>query len=441
MHLVVDLHSHSGHAGGVGNVSLPEVARTMAWKGIHVFGTGDCLQAEHLAALEAGLAEREPGLFALEGAAADLRSARFCLQTEIIITCPVPSGGRKGTHVILLFPSFGAARAARVHLERWAVKLGMGRPFLKCDSAADVADKLATLVAIDESIEVIPAHVMTPQGIYGSDHPVERMAEVFGPFAERIGVVETGLSADPRILRLLPELDARTLLSNSDCHSAALNRVGREYTTLQVERASYPEMIAALRARRVVRTAEFTPAEGRYFLTGHRAGKQGHGPEAYCYFSPDRTPADGRCPICGKALTIGVLERALHLSEAQGGGRALDELPPTQEAVTMVPLVEVIAAGLGVKSVSSKKILGPFHRIMEICGTETAVWEQAPADLEAALGDALPAPVLAAVLAVRRGDFSFQPLGYDGVYGALALDTECDWFGHAVIHGSSADCS
>ncbi len=38
MRYVVDLHSHSGYAGGVGDISLDVVAETMAKKGINAFG-------------------------------------------------------------------------------------------------------------------------------------------------------------------------------------------------------------------------------------------------------------------------------------------------------------------------------------------------------------------------------------------------------------------
>ena len=103
------------------------------------------------------------------------------------------------------------------------------------------------------------------------------------------------------------------------------------------------------------------PTEGRYFLTGHRAGKQGHG-NGYCVFSPKHTPKDGRCPICGKPLTIGVLERAFTISKAQGEPRELGYLPPkTKDFVHMVPLIEIIAHARGTKSTSSKKVLEDYH--------------------------------------------------------------------------------
>lgn len=434
MRYVVDLHSHSGYAGGVGVISLEEVASTMGKKGIHVFGVGDCLQPAWRSTLEKRLVEREPGLFALREAPSAIGAARFVMQTEIIITSPVPSGGRKGTHVVLLFPDFGAVDAAIGLLRRWEVKLDMGRPFVKCHDSADVAEKCQAFRAIDDSVMIIPAHVMTPQGVYGSDHPVDSLSDVFGEFASKISTVETGLSADPTLLAMLPELDGMTLISNSDCHSGALNRVGREFTALEVAAASYPEIVQALRARRVRYTTEFNPAEGRYFLTGHRAGLERHG-SGFCYYSPDRVPKDGLCPICGKKLTVGVLDRLLHLSRAQSTGnraRSLDKVVPAQEAKTLVPLVEVIAAGLGVKSVSSRKVTAVYDAIIGAVGTESELWEMTASDILAHLTAKVTSPVIEAVMRVRDGDFGFTP-GYDGQYGILRIGEKTGWFGHEVV--------
>lgn len=434
MRYVVDLHSHSGYAGGVGNISLEGVADTMGKKGINAFGAGDCLQPAWRAALEKRLVEKEPGLFALREAESAHAAARFVLQTEIIITSPVPSGGRKGTHVVLTFPGFPAVDAAIGLLRRWEVKIDMGRPFVKCADAGDVAEKFYALTAVDPSIMIIPAHVLTPQGIYGSDHPVDSLADVFGEFAADITTVETGLSSDPELLAVLPELDGKTLISNSDCHSGALNRVGREFTVLDVDSPSYAEIVASIRGGGINYTAEFNPAEGRYFLTGHKAGLERHG-AAYCYFSPDKTPPDGICPICGKRLTIGVLERALYLSKVQskdGKGREPGKVAAKQKAVRLAPLVEVLAAGMGVRSVSSRKILPLFDQIIRRVGTESELWELSPGEIENDFAAVLPQKVLDAVLAVRSGNFSFQP-GFDGTYGELRLGEDIGWFGHEKV--------
>lgn len=434
MELIVDLHSHSGHAGGVGNVSPAAVAGTMARKGIQVFGTGDCLQPDWYQSLQSMLVEKESGLFALAEADGSTAEARFVLQTEIIITADVPSGGRKGTHVVLLFPGFAAAAEVAAILKGRASKLNMGRPFVKCGDSSDVSALLYEICAVDPHIVIVPAHVLTPQGIYGSDHPVTFMTEFFGDFADEIYVVETGLSADPEILGLIPELDKRALISNSDCHSAALNRVGREFTALDVKERSFPAIVEALRKRSILYTAEFSPAEGRFFLTGLRAGKQGLGPDQFCYFSPDTVPEDGRCPISGKPLTVGVLQRALQLGALQGEPRSLESVTPTQDCIHMVPLVEVIACALGVKSASSRKVLAVFDAILDRCETESSVWKFSDKELESRLRGVLLPEVLETLVQVRRGDFTFEPLGYDGTYGTLAVGSRGEWFGHAVVH-------
>lgn len=435
MDVAVDLHSHSGASGGVGDISLAAVAATMGRKGIAVFGTGDAFHDAWLAQLDDCLVPAEPGLYRLE--TEDVGGPRFLVQSEIILTAPVPSGGRKGVHLVVLLPDVAAARAVSTVLDGWGVKRRIGRPFMTCDSADEVAARCHALQRVDPGIELVPAHVLTPQGIFGSDHPVDRLADFFGEGEELIRVVETGLSADPAVLALIPELDGRTLLSSSDCHSGALNRVGREYTVLELAALSYEEIVAALRQGRVVTTAEFSPAEGRYFLTGHRAGKRGHKDGQYCYFSPDRTPADGRCPICGKALTVGVLERALALSAVQGDARSLETVEPRQPFFHMVPLVELLATALGIRSPSSKKVLALYDAVLAEVGTEAVFWRLTDAEA-ASLCAALGRPeVEEAIARVRAGEYTFWPLGYDGTYGELVLGETGTWMGHSEIYGET----
>ncbi|MCK5063373.1 MAG: hypothetical protein KAR23_05590, partial [Candidatus Aenigmarchaeota archaeon] len=201
MLLNCDLHSHSGYAGGVGQISLDDLEKTMDKKGIRVFGTGDCLHAEWRAFLKDNLIEKEDGLFSKKN-----NNARFLLQTEVIFTAAIGSG-RKSVHTVLLFPSFESVDKVCGLLESMDVKNTIGRPFIKCEDSRDVGDKLCKILDVDEGIEAIPAHVMTPQGVYGSNNPVNYMKDFYGCSTERISAVETGLSADPEILSLIPELD------------------------------------------------------------------------------------------------------------------------------------------------------------------------------------------------------------------------------------------
>ncbi len=432
MKITTDLHSHSGHAGGVGNISLEAIAITMGKKGIDVFGTGDCLQPEWLAFLKNSLTEIEEGLFAIESD----KQARFLLQTEIILTAPAPRGGRKTVHTIILFPSFEAAEKSIKILGMWGVKLNMGRPFLRCESPAEVSEKMFELCAIAEGITVIPAHVLTPQGIYGSERPVDSMKDFYGEFSSEIKIIETGLSADPQILGLIPELDAVSFISNSDGHSAALNRVGREFTALDCREKSYPAIIQAMKERKIIYTIEFSPSEGRYFLTGHRTGKEGHKNGEYCYYSPDYAP--DLCPICGKPLTVGVLQRALELGRLQGEKRNLKNIRPKQKFITAVPLTEVIAAGLDLKNSSSTKVLETFEKIIAVTGCESSLWEMSLTEIRDNLQKIITDKALEAIIKVHQNEFSFSPLGYDGEYGKLILHKNEDWFSHNVTIGGNA---
>ncbi len=425
-----DLHSHSGYAGGVGQISLDNLEVAMQKKGIDVFGTGDCLHPEWRELLKGNLVEREDGLFSKKG-----NDVRFMLQTEVIFTAAVGSG-RKSVHTVLLFPSFDSVEKTCQLLEGMGVKNTIGRPFIKCADSMDVGNRLSKILDIDDKIEAIPAHVMTPQGVYGSNNPIGRMKDFYGGVTERISAVETGLSADPEILSLIPELDDLSLVSNSDAHSAALNRMGREFTTVDIASVSYGNIIDSIRKNRIARTAEFNPTEGKFFLTGHRAKKKGHG-DAYCVFSPKHTPKDNKCPICGKKLTVGVLERALQLKDVQGGTREFGELSPsTKDFVRMVPLVEVIAYSIGVLSVVSAKVVALYDKAVGVFGNEAQIWFEKDEVIRKKLASAeVSDDVIDNIIKVKNGDFCFSPAGFDGTYGKLCVGAKEDVFNVNIISG------
>jgi len=430
MKMNCDLHCHSGYAGGVGNISLADVEKAMPLKGIDIVGTGDVLQQQWLNTLKSSFLDDGSGLFVT----APDTNVRFVLQTEIIFTSPVGEG-RKIVHHVLLFPSFESVDRCRELMNKWEVKLNIGRPFVKCRGKEDVARRLNDIHGIDPLIESIPAHVMTPDGVYGSKNPVTSMEQFYGEGVDLINSVETGLSADPTILGQIPELDDFTLLSNSDAHSAQLHRMGREFTTLELRNLDFPGIIRAVRENHVCRTAEFNPMEGRYFLTGHRKGKKGHG-DQYCMYSPSFTPNGEKCPICKKQLTVGVLERSQILKEAQGGDdRDWGYRPKSSpDFVHMVPLVEIIAYTLGIGSPTSKRVIGTYHDTIDHLGNECAMWFMNEAEIEKRLTGNVEENLLNNILMIKRGNFNFSPMGYDGTYGKLSIGERSDIFGIKVEH-------
>lgn len=423
MILNLDLHSHSGYAGGVGQISLEKLAETMPLKGIHIFGTGDCLHGQWQDDLKEQLVDRD-GIFVLK----TNENAQFILQTELIFTAPIGKG-RKSVHTVFLFPSFDAISGVEKLLDKWGVKNTIGRPFIKCKNPDDVGKKLLDIHNIDNRIEIIPAHVMTPQGVFGSNNPINSLKDFYADATQIISCVETGLSADPVILGMIPELDNLTLVSNSDAHSAALHRIGREFTSVEVTKNTYDSIIDSLRRNHVARTSEFNPTEGRFFLTGHRKGKKGH-EKGYCVFSPQHTPKDSMCPVCNKKLTVGVLERAFELSDVQTGGdpRELGYLPKnSKDFVHMVPLIEMIAYSFGIKAVESNKVIKLYKEIVAQVGSECELWFTDKNKLISQLERIAPTKLIDNILTVRQGNFCFRPAGFDGAYGNLVIGEQDDF--------------
>ncbi|MBD3229067.1 MAG: hypothetical protein GF329_12840 [Candidatus Lokiarchaeota archaeon] len=418
------MHYHSGHSGGVGKIKLSDFLKTGPLKGIDIIGTGDCLHTDWLRTLKSQLIEVSDGIFALEDYE---NGTKFILQTELIFTCALDSG-RKSVHIVFLFPSYEAIDGILQLFDKWDVKNTIGRPFIVCDDPKEVGERILKIFDIEEYIEVVPAHVMTPNGVYGSNNPINHLKDFFGEAADRLQIFETGLSADPLILSLIRELDDKTLISNSDSHSTRLYRLGREFTSIEVKDLNYESIIKSLRENNVVFTAEFNPTEGKYFLTGHRAGKKDHN-TSFCSYSPKYTPKNGKCPICGKDLTVGVLERAMQLSKVQGDMREYGFLSPgRKDFIHMVPLIEIIANNLGIVTLSAKTVKKEYLKIVREVGNECELWFKDKKEIENKLNGVVEKDLIDDINQVKDGNFCFEPVGFDGSYGELKIGKNIDFF-------------
>jgi PHP family Zn ribbon phosphoesterase len=237
-------------------------------------------------------------------------------------------------------------------------------------------------------------------------------------------VFETGLSADPEFLALIPELDDRVLISNSDAHSSALHRMGREFTVISINNFDYNSIISALRNNKIVYTAEFPPEEGRFFLTGHRAGRKSpglHGENEFCYFSPKHVPKKDVCPICQKNLTVGVYQRCIEISKEQGENRELGSTKPRQEFIRMVPLIDILSHVLKIKTKTAKSLIKNYHKITELLGPEKVIWQMDSNEIVNKTESRVDTKIINAILEVKAGNFTFDVPGFDGVYGSLVI--------------------
>lgn len=409
MKLAVDLHSHSGYAGGVGQIDLSDVSRTMKKKGINVFGTGDSLFPPRTEELKEQLREVKPGLFALKN-----DSSLFLLQTEVILSTRIDGFKNKTiAHHVILFPDYNSITSLQKLMNKWKMKNTIGRPFITTDSQQEMEDRLFQIAEISPLIEIIPAHILTPDGILGSKNNLLSMKQFYGTFYDNLHAIETGLSADPAMLCQIPDLADLAFISNSDCHSAALNRIGREFTILDVGDVNYQSIITAIRENHIDMTAEFNPAEGRYFLTGHRSDRKGH----QSSFLKDGMRENSICPQCGKKINLGVKDRAKQLSDPK-------IVAKNRNFKHLIPLVEVIAHSLNLKSISSKKVIKIFNRIMDIYPSEIDLWISK--DSEELLDKWVPAETINQILEVKKSNFSFDPPGFDGNYGILRIGDRND---------------
>lgn len=331
MLFAADLHLHSRYSSAVSPaMTLENIALWAQRKGVDLLGTGDCLQPQWLAEIEAHTVEAEPGLRMLTPVmerkihaqlpAGLRRSLRFILSTEV--NC-VPSGTKEieGLHQLLYFPSLAVVRQFAERLGGLG-SLQDGRPTLALS-----ARQLLRETAEFERVHQAPAHVMNPWfsalGIIGGETDVEK---VYGDDLTRLLAVETGLTSDPEMLRRLPRLDGFGLYSCSDAHS--LENLGRECTLLDVEQR-YDAVMAALRAGtadRVRGTLKFPLKLARYYL--NRCTR--------CQKSFDGQ----RCPQCGHALTMGSRDRLERLDGVRAEPLWRTGDPPSEQ---LRPLAYVIA--------------------------------------------------------------------------------------------------
>ena len=226
--------------------------------------------------------------------------------------------------------------------------------------------------------------------------------------------VETGLSADPTMCWRVPDLDDLSIVSFSDAHS--LPKLARELTIFNGE-LSYGGLVESLRSQDIAYTIEFFPEEGKYHLSGHR--------KCGVRYEPEEVATIGSaCPVCGRAMTLGVMQRVEELSRREatspvkedGLVASPDGRPPFR---SLVSLQQVLSETLGV-GVNTKRVRTAYMSLVETFGSEMNVLIDTPTP---DLADAFPAhgPRLAeGIDRVRSGNIHIEP-GFDGQFGDVTV--------------------
>ena len=410
MAFYADLHIHSKYSRATSkNCDLKHLAYWARKKGITVVGTGDFTHPVWQAELKEQLVPAEPGLFRLrpdleKEVTAMLPSAcqgttRFMLSVEISTIYKKGDKTRK-IHHLLYAPNFSAVERMTERLSRIGNVKSDGRPILGLDSR----HLLEITLESDPGSYLVPAHIWTPWfAALGSKSGFDAIDECYADLAPHIFAVETGLSSDPEMNWRVSSLDRFRLVSNSDAHSP--EKLGREACVFDTELDYFSIRRALETGHGYHGTIEFFPEEGKYHLDGHR--------NCQVRLLPHETKQlDGRCPECGKPLTVGVMHRVDDLADRED-----DTQPATAGAVqSLVPLPEMLSEILHVGP-KSKKVGHHYEGLLNQLGPELQLINHIPLEEIRKSGDTL---IAEAISRLRKQEV-IRDAGYDGVYGTIKL--------------------
>lgn len=404
---IADLHIHSRYSMATSKECTPEYLDLWARrKGIGLIGTGDFTHPAWRRELKEKLMPAEDGLYILkeeyrirEKIGSEEMIPRFVISGEISTIYKKNEKTRK-VHSVILLPGLEEADLLASRLEAIGNIHSDGRPILGLD-CRDLLE--ITLTACDNAM-YIPAHIWTPHfSVLGAASGFDSIEECFEDLAPHIHALETGLSSDPLMNWRISALDRFQMISNSDAHSPG--KLGREANILNAE-LSYGGLYKAVQEGKGLEgTIEFFPEEGKYYYDGHRKCK-------VCLTPAETKAHEGKCPVCGRKLTMGVCHRIEQLADREEGF----VLPGGRAYESLVPLPEVIAASVG-RSVSSKRVTDLYQTMIEELGAEFQILRELPIEDISHASDAM---IGEGIRRLREGRVERIP-GYDGEYGVIRL--------------------
>ena len=410
-----DLHIHSKFSRATSrDCDLEHLAQAAARKGIGLLGTGDFTHPGWWEELRTKLVPAEPGLYRLRPElekkalrnvpVAQPEPVRFVLQVEIA-TIYKKAGQTRKVHHLIYVSELDEARKLTEQLARLGNVASDGRPILGLDSRS----LLELVLQTGPGCYLAPAHVWTPWfSVFGAHSGFDRLEECYEDLSGEVFALETGLSSDPPMNWRWSALDRFTLISNSDAHSPA--KLGRECCVFDCP-VDYFAIREALRTGQgYAGTVEFFPEEGKYHLDGHRQC-------GVCWEPSETRKHGGRCPRCGRPVTLGVLYRVCQLADRSEPPQPLPRrAAPFRSLIPLCEILgEILQAGPDTKGVVSR-----YEELLARLGPELWILEHAPLEQIARHGGQLLAE---AIRRMRSGQVIRQA-GFDGQYGVIRLFTD-----------------
>jgi len=410
---IIDLHVHSKYSRACSkNLDPVSIAYACEKKGIDIVSTGDFAHPLWYKTLSESLVEENEGIYKLRSTLeGDVPyKTRFILGTEISCIYKHKEKTRR-LHLLVFAPNLDVVKKFNLKLEERGVNLKAdGRPIMGL-SAKEI---VKICLEIDERMIVIPAHAWTPWfSVFGSKSGYDSLEECFEELTPHIRAIETGLSSDPPMNHRLHQLDAITLISNSDAHG--VDNLGREANVFGFENESqitYSEIRRILREndrKKFLYTIEFYPEEGKYHLDGHANCK--------VVLEPKESKKEkGICPVCKKMLTIGVLHRVDDLADREE--KDIEHKKFISHRY-IVPLREIIAEIFEV-GVASKKVKTEYDTLIKNIGSEFYILLHASTEeIKKYASEEL---IARAIENMRAGNVVRAP-GYDGIFGKIITNS------------------
>lgn len=399
MKLIADLHIHSKYSRATSkDMNVPELAHWAKLKGVKLLGTGDFTHPGWFQELKNCLKQVSNYTYEYNG-------IKFILTAEVS-NIFYRNGKNYRVHNIVFMPDFDTVERFNSMISNFGDLVSDGRPII----SLDCINLVELVYSITDKALVIPAHAWTPHfSVFGSLSGFDSIEECFGKYYKNIYSIETGLSSDPKMNWRLSKLDNITLISNSDAHSP--QNIAREANVFDIDdncKDIYTEVLSIIKnkdKKKFLYTIEFFPEEGKYHYDGHRNCK-------VCCSPKETKMYKYLCPVCGKKLTIGVLNRVEQLADR-------DESVIPENTISyknVIPLIEIIADAL-CSGKGTQKTLNEYNYIVTQIAPEFDVLLNLS---EEELKTKINPRIVEGILKVRNGEVDIFP-GYDGEYGKVSI--------------------
>src|SRR3989344_791981 len=396
MEIIADLQLHSRFARACSKyITLDNLERYARIKGLNLLSTGDFQHPVWNKEIKQNLQEDENGILWSKN------KFPFIWGTEVSLM--YSENGRRAVHLLIYAPNGEVADQIIDVLAKKGRLDYDGRPIfgISCPEFVDM------MLAVSRDIEIVTAHSYTSWfGVFGSKSGFDSIEECFKDKSKHIHAIESGMSADPEMIRLNSRLDKFNIVSFSDAHSYHPWRLGRECVIFDCKLTAKNILNAIKTGDGLKETIETSPDYGKYHYDGHR--------NCGVSLSPEESKKLNKiCPKCKQPLTIGVLYRSLEMAD-----RKIPKNVPKFKK--LIPLHELIAAVYGTNQLSSKKVWSIYNLLIEKFENEFNVLLNVSLEnLKKVVED----KIAEIILKNRENRLSIHP-GFDGVYGKIILNSD-----------------